>query len=215
MTRSLYDQILPPYSTRTDCLPQLDQMFDDIRSAYFPDWDPERSWSVEACPEGMVGGRDELSCCDPEARVFRVHDAYASWGGHVLRRMLIHTICHAVGGPEHDDAWRRPIIEAAERASHLGDALLASSLLENSWPQHSVSDEELMRLQIVALVASNPDASFADVMAMVADLIQEDPVDLAASFPMSAVCFETAKAAFPSEATLRSELRTARNSLGD
>ncbi len=105
----------------------LQSLFQDIQSRYFPRWDTSGLWKAEyGTPEQL---RNNTGYCDTAIRMLYFdRRAVCGMSDEGVRAFIIHEICHATGAAFHNRAWSRRMESAAKRAQSKGEAEVAEIL---------------------------------------------------------------------------------------
>jgi hypothetical protein len=117
------------------------ELFEFVRSTYFPEWDIAREWSV---------GRRRWSYPEVDREKMQV----IGIEGFYQPRRMIHRICHAIADDDkHGEGWGTEMVNVARRAADLGDAKLAEEV-RNEFATEQKKDEAA---KITADVRNSPE----------------------------------------------------------
>lgn len=100
----------------------LSDVFQSVRTEYFPRWDRKRTWRVKSSASLLVDG-----ICHMDRRLIVLRHS-ADWESADVRMTLIHEICHAVVPGGHGQRWQGRMLKAAECAMFRGDLELSRLL---------------------------------------------------------------------------------------
>ena len=103
----------------------LEREFAEVRSLYFPRWRNGKKWKVA---EGFISDLWPNGECHIESCTIYISPQYVELGGHELRALLIHEICHVVASGGHGKVWGRRLGKTVEVAERIGDAGVATIL---------------------------------------------------------------------------------------
>ena len=114
---------------RIDSQEALEEVFDRVRSTYFPRWRSGGNWSIKL---GAVPGWPDLrGHCDLETHIIWMVPQWRD--DEIVEATVIHEIVHAImGRPGHGVRFRRRLLKAAELAEESADAALAAALREDA-----------------------------------------------------------------------------------
>jgi len=98
----------------------LRREFQQVRKTFFPRWDRAKVWKCRKVYD-FYGA----ACC-----CFDTKEVKVSVVGDNLTLVLIHEICHAVGGTGHEEKWQRRMEKVAVRAERVGRSELAAQIRE-------------------------------------------------------------------------------------
>jgi len=107
--------------------PALTKMFRDIRNLYFPRWDRANLWRATYGDDKLT--RDSTGYCDSTARtIYFDMRSFPLMPEPGRRALMIHEICHDVGGAQHKRRWALRMEKAGVRAGRLGEVEVAEIL---------------------------------------------------------------------------------------
>ena len=102
----------------------LEQQFCQIKTKFFPRWDPEKFWCVSgslSTESGNICPNGHCSKADRTIHVLTNHDEH--------ERMLVHLICHAVTENNHGRHWQERMTLASKRAKQIQKNELSIEIL--------------------------------------------------------------------------------------
>jgi len=102
----------------------LGSTFAGVKEKYFPRWDRANRWRVIA-----DDSHDSTGYCDSRQRTVFVRPEVFGMTEDGLRALLIHEICHDIGGAGHGVGWANRMLKAANKADSLGESELANQIL--------------------------------------------------------------------------------------
>ena len=149
----------------------LEQEFAQVVRDYFPRWRSAAHWTVTAGAglrwqdsTGAWQASMEMGMCDQATRTITIARPEPSLSRSAT---IIHECCHAVTDGGHGQRWRARLQQAATRATGLGVAAVAATLLSQmEW--YAAEEQREKRCPRIL--------SFATRMQMhVADMVQRHP----------------------------------------
>jgi hypothetical protein len=130
----------------------LQYEFQQVCHTFFPRWDQGKLWKCRAY-QNLHGSCGE--CCIKSKTVKIVV------GVDNPTLVLIHEICHAVGGSGHEKKWQGRMEKAAARAEEIGHPELATQIREEAreYQETLLTTETDIYDQIDDLLSAEPEAT--------------------------------------------------------
>ncbi len=172
---------------------KLVNIFNEIRSCYFPRWDIKKEWRIEV----KARHPREYGFCDSPNKVIYVHPLWAEEGDGDLYVLIIHEICHAAASHWHDNKYQARLLKAADKAQYIGETELADKiraevkLCREATVLRRTSHD--IYCQITDAVRDAPDASMVTVFAWVADQNLYTPGELLKRYPRAEKVYNQAR----------------------
>ena len=108
---------------------QIENLFDEIRKTYYPDWDSGGEWSVKLLSSRDPRLRFAQGRCDEETKSIFVNEfQIAGTDPEKLELLLIHEIAHASTRNNHRKEWLAQMKRAAGIAQSIGRKSLADHI---------------------------------------------------------------------------------------
>lgn len=128
---------------------RLDNLFNEVRSCFFPRWDTNKQWKVEARLEWHQSLRViDWGFCDDKHKTIRIWPAWVCQDDNALRVLLIHEIAHATERCNHQPKWQARCLKAASKAEGMGNQRLADAIRLDVKPhQYSTPLDEVRRFR--------------------------------------------------------------------
>ena len=96
----------------------LNDLFIEIRLAYFPKWDQAHDWKIEFGT--AIQTRNNTGYCDSIAQtIYLDFPTFLQMSAAGQCAFIIHEICHEVGAANHNRRWAKRMEKAAHRAAFL------------------------------------------------------------------------------------------------
>lgn len=145
----------------------IEEQFNKVREAYFPQWDRKREWKLST---SYADGDGELclgSCRLSTKTIVIPEQNSTTHTSAQLRQLIIHEIAHAVANTGHGKCWRNRIEKAALRAESLKEMEIAQGLRDEIEWYSDPSNEPRVPVSVTynlirMFVYDNPDMSFED-----------------------------------------------------
>jgi hypothetical protein len=104
---------------------RLEQLFQQVRSKFFPRWDRTRRWLLRPMTASQARDGDDARC-DPVTCTIYFAPKLGRRNRLLTTGILVHEICHALHPRSgHGDPWQRRLMQAAGKAEALGEPELA------------------------------------------------------------------------------------------
>jgi hypothetical protein len=130
----------------------LQHEFQQISHTFFPRWDRGKLWKCRAY-QNLNGSCGE--CC------VQLKTVKIVVGVDNPTLVLIHEICHAIGGSGHEKKWQRRMEKAAAHAQMIGRLELAEQIREEvrQYQNTLITTEEDIYERLDEILASDPTIS--------------------------------------------------------
>lgn len=140
----------------------LQDEFRQICDTFFPQWNRD-GWECREC-QNLNGSCGE--CCTKSKTVKIAADV------DNLTLVLIHEICHAVGGSGHEAEWQNSMEDVAVQAQKIGRSKLAGQIREEvrQYQETPITTEEDIYERLDEILARVPNIT----MIQVVDTIRSD-----------------------------------------
>lgn len=143
----------------------IERAFVDVKAQYFPRWDRAGLWRVRFHAEGMPTG--DTGYCDTKAKTIHLDRQVLGMTDAGVLAILIHEICHDVGGAGHGRRWATRMEKAAQLAMRTGHEEVAEILRANIFSYlGNGAIEECSRSNVYSLAAEIVD-KVVDVESMI------------------------------------------------
>jgi hypothetical protein len=134
----------------------LQRDFQQVRATFFPRWDRSASWKCRAFRDLHGAGGE----CNTDSKTVR---SAVTVGDPTL--VLIHEICHAVGGNGHGKKWQSRMEKAATRAQDVGRPELAMQIRKEirEYQETPLTTDADIYNQIDDVLSAAPETSMTQV----------------------------------------------------
>lgn len=155
--------------SETEMTDNLDNIFYEIKTKYFPRWDLGNQWKASGAllDQGKYPGYAGL--CDHETKTIFVNPPPDTDEDHI-RCLLIHEISHAVTDGYHGKKWEVRFLKAADIAEKLGQ-ITTAQIIRHEVKVYSDNrikvTSQMIHEMIQGALADNHQATFEHVISQI------------------------------------------------
>lgn len=177
----------------TDNLDRLREEAQWIKEVFFPLWKSYAEWSFR-----FADHRSSLGVADTKNKTIEIQRYVLELDPMVLKKLLVHEMCHAVIGVKHGKRWRSRMNKAAQRAERVNLPELATKIRNDAscYPNPRCEDElpHCRRYaQIRQLVMIDPTRPFESIIQELSALSGESAEDFLGCYKRSRKEFDKAQ----------------------
>lgn len=171
-------------------------LFAEVKETFFPDWDPANLWSVQLkspLSDWYLGN----AYVNRATKTIEIDELFAPQDDDLMRCLILHQLCHVIGGDEHGRKWAASFLQVAKRADLRGQKSLADLIWADagaSWDTKEPNINPILQ-NMQAALAERPDETAANIIDAAARAMGISGKDLLIRHPLVETYFYNFKQA--------------------
>ena len=140
-------------------------LFVEVKETFFTDWDPANLWGVQLksqLSDWYLGN----AYVNRTTKTIEIDELFAPKDDDVMRCLLLHQLCHVIGGDEHGRKWAASFLQVAKLADLRGQKFLADLIWTDagaSWDTKEPNINPILQ-NMQAALAERPDETSANII---------------------------------------------------
>jgi hypothetical protein len=171
-------------------------LFAEVKETFFPDWNPANLWSVQLkspLSDWYLGN----AYVNLATKTIEIDELFAPQDDDLMRCLILHQLCHVIGGDEHGRKWAASFLQVAKRADLRGQKSLADLIWADagaSWDTKEPNINPILQ-NVQAALAERPDETAANIIDAAARAMGISGKDLMIRHPLVETYFYNFKQA--------------------
>jgi hypothetical protein len=171
-------------------------LFAEVKETFFPDWNPANLWSVQLkspLSDWYLGN----AYVNRATKTIEIDELFAPQDDDLMRCLILHQLCHVIGGDEHGRKWAASFLQVAKRADLRGQKSLADLIWADagaSWDTKEPNINPILQ-NVQAALAERPDETAANIIDAAARAMGISGKDLMIRHPLVETYFYNFKQA--------------------
>jgi hypothetical protein len=171
-------------------------LFVEVKETFFPDWDPTNLWKVQLksqLSDWYLGN----AYVNRTTKTIEIDELFAPQDEDVMRCLLLHQLCHVIGGDEHGRKWAASFLQVAKLADLGGQKSLADLIWADagaSWDTKEPNINPILQ-NMQAALAERPDETAVNIIDAAARAMGVSGLDLLIRHPLVETYFYSLKQA--------------------
>jgi hypothetical protein len=171
-------------------------LFVEVKETFFPDWNPANLWGVQLksqLSDWYLGN----AYVNRTTKTIEIDELFAPQDDDVMRCLLLHQLCHVIGGDEHGRKWAASVLQVAKTADLRGQKSLADLIWADagaSWDTKEPNINPILQ-NMQAALAERPDETAVNIIDAAARAMGVSGLDLLIRHPLVETYFYSLKQA--------------------
>jgi len=171
-------------------------LFAEVKETFFPDWDPTNLWKVQLksqLSDWYLGN----AYVNRTTKTIEIDELFTPQDDDLMRCLLLHQLCHVIGGDEHGRKWAASFLQVARLADLRGQKSLADLIWADagaSWDTKEPNINPILQ-NMQAALAERPDETAANIIDAAARAMGISGLDLLIKHPLVETYFYSLKQA--------------------
>ena len=171
-------------------------LFVEVKENFFPDWDHANLWGVQLTSQlsdWYLGN----AYVNRTTKTIEIDELFAPQDDDVMRCLILHQLCHVIGGDEHGRKWAASFLQVAKLADLRGQKSLADLIWADagaSWDTKEPNINPILQ-NMQAALAERPDETAANIIDAAARAMGISGLDLLIKHPLVETYFYSLKQA--------------------